>query len=898
MKDTTTTSTQDNSPFKIFDGLLELALVVNDQYEIIYINDSAAKTLGFTKKELVGSSIFAHTEGLEESRFGELLKDVTTRNVSSREQVEFEYAKNRHGYFDVRMELIPYGVLILALNQTEQVVMRRRLEETNERYSIIINATSDAIWDWDLIANHVRFGDGYRQMFGYDVVERFDFSNVVLDRIHPGDKDRIYHTFLGFIESDVENFEIQYRFLKQDGDFVHIFDRGRIIRDQQGKAIRVVGAKRDITEQVKMDLKEELLRTISRQFLENKTITSALNAILKEVVTITDFFECAEVWLLNAEQTSIDLSATHCTIPECEDLREQSNGIHHCKKGIYLAGKIWEDGVWNYWHAENDENKGGFVPFKVLKSAVGFPMYSDNELIGVLVLGSSSRFEKEQIDPKFIQKITNAFGPEIKRKQLELELEQVFLAAPDIICLADFNGFFKKINPKICELTGYSEEELLSVPFGNFVHPDDKHILYQELIKHEQGVRNLTFENRCIAKDGRVLWLSWSASPSIKDGLIYAVAKDITEKKELEELLRKVNELAQIGGFEIDLTTGNVVWTEITQSILEEKKSTKKKLESAMEYVRSEAERDRVGLLLHKAIYEGKAFDTELEIITGKGNVRWVRVMCESEARNGVTQRLLGSIQNISNKKEAELQLQKMNSELEFKAKKLLVSNAELEQFAYIASHDLQEPLRMITSFLAQLEKKYTSILDDKGKQYIYFAVDGAKRMRQIILDLLEYSRVGREDETVEELNVNEIVQDVLILNRKWIEEVEANVILEPLPAIVAKATPIRQLFQNLISNSLKYRDVNRKPEIIIGAFDRESYWEFIIKDNGIGIDPVYHDKIFQLFQRLHKKEDYSGTGIGLALCKKIMDELNGEIWLEDSSEEGATFCFSIPKMI
>jgi len=246
---------------------------------------------------------------------------------------------------------------------------------------------------------------------------------------------------------------------------------------------------------------------------------------------------------------------------------------------------------------------------------------------------------------------------------------------------------------------------------------------------------------------------------------------------------------------------------------------------------------------------------------------------------------------DITERKEIEI---KLNEALESVQK----SNSELEQFAYVASHDLQEPLRMVTSFLTQLEKKYSDSLDDKAKEYIYFAVDGAKRMRQIILDLLEFSRVGRTDETLNEISIESIVKEIIILHGKQIEELNANIKYDVLPSLICHKTPIRQLFQNIIGNSLKYHKIGVPPVIEITSTDKGNYWEFSISDNGIGIETDYHEKIFVIFQRLHNKDEYSGTGIGLAICRKIVESMGGNIGVTSSVNKGSTFHFTIPKNI
>jgi len=253
---------------------------------------------------------------------------------------------------------------------------------------------------------------------------------------------------------------------------------------------------------------------------------------------------------------------------------------------------------------------------------------------------------------------------------------------------------------------------------------------------------------------------------------------------------------------------------------------------------------------------------------------------------------------DITDRKLWETQLKELNKNLEKHAKELAISNAELEQFAYVASHDLQEPLRMVTSFLTQLEKKYSDVVDDKGRQYIYFAVDGAKRMRQIILDLLDFSRVGRTENDLEEIDLNKVVNEVCGLYHRQIEELGAAVEYNALPKLTSYKTPIRQVFQNLIGNSLKYHNADRAPRIEITSKETDSTIEIAVKDNGIGIAEEYFEKIFIIFQRLHNREEYSGTGMGLAIAKKIIENMGGKIWVDSKEGEGTTFHFTLQKNI
>jgi hypothetical protein len=223
-------------------------------------------------------------------------------------------------------------------------------------------------------------------------------------------------------------------------------------------------------------------------------------------------------------------------------------------------------------------------------------------------------------------------------------------------------------------------------------------------------------------------------------------------------------------------------------------------------------------------------------------------------------------------------------------------SNADLEQFAYVASHDLSEPLRKVANFCQLLERQYGPQLDDKAKQYIDYAVDGAKRMQALISDLLSFSRVGRSTETFSPVDIDAILTSALATLEDRSAAADADIVRGPMPTIDGDATLLVALFQNLIGNALKYRSADRTLRLEITAEPQGASWLFTVSDNGIGIERQYAERIFTIFQRLHLRDKYGGTGIGLALCRKIVEFHRGKIWLAETAGPGATFQFTIPE--
>lgn len=273
--------------------------------------------------------------------------------------------------------------------------------------------------------------------------------------------------------------------------------------------------------------------------------------------------------------------------------------------------------------------------------------------------------------------------------------------------------------------------------------------------------------------------------------------------------------------------------------------------------------------------------------IVGSGNLDH-RVGISAEDEIGRLSRAFDAMtENLKNITSSRDELNKVTVELER-------SNRELQQFAYVASHDLQEPLRTVAGFTKLLERRYKDKLDQDAREFIHFAVDGALRMQKLIDDLLSYSRVGTQNISFEPIDCNYLLEQALTNLRLAIEENHTVITRSNLPTITCNGSHMIQLFQNLISNAIKFRSAET-PRIHISAEYREDKWLFSLQDNGIGIDPGYHDRIFKIFQRLHSRDEYAGTGIGLALCLKIVELHNGKIWLESELGKGTTFYFTLP---
>ena len=309
-------------------------------------------------------------------------------------------------------------------------------------------------------------------------------------------------------------------------------------------------------------------------------------------------------------------------------------------------------------------------------------------------------------------------------------------------------------------------------------------------------------------------------------------------------------------------------------------------------------DRDAVRQNAAKMLKGEPSLPYEYRIVTKEGEIRWVMKTAASIRYRG-RRAVLGNLVDITERKRAEEEARKLNERLEQRVaertRQLQRSNEQLEQFAYVASHDLQEPLRAVASYVQLLARRYKGRLDADADDFIQYAVDGANRMKQLIDGLLTYSQVGSRSKVCKPTDCSLIVDQVLSSLRVALDESGAAISRDPLPTVMAHSVQLAELFQNLPGNAIKFR--GQEPlRVHISAERKENAWLFSVRDNGIGIDPRHAERIFVIFQRLHTKEEYPGTGIGLAICKRIVERHGGSIWVESAPGKGATFYFTIPE--
>ncbi|PPK43035.1 PAS domain S-box-containing protein [Trinickia symbiotica] len=512
-----------------------------------------------------------------------------------------------------------------------------------------------------------------------------------------------------------------------------------------------------------------------------------------------------------------------------------------------------------------------------------------NHMVEALRKTTVSRDQLEHANEMLLQEVS-------ERKQAEERFRQVVEAAPNAMIIINRDGRIVLVNSQTEKVFGYARDQLVGQGIELLVperyrrdHPGYRSAFCENPGNRPMGAGRHLYGLR---RDGTEVPLEIGLNPlETSEGMyVLAAIVDITERKRQEELFRATVESAPTAIVMADHTGRITLVNALTESIFgyerdeligqPVEKLLPQRYRAAHPGLRDSfffapsARRMGEGRDLNGQRKDGSEFPVEIGL---------------NPVETSTGSFVLAAIADITERKRAE-------EELRHRTEELARSNRDLEQFAYVASHDLQEPLRAIAGPLQLLQRRYLGQLDARADEYIGHAVDGASRMQTLIDDLLAFSRMGRSAEPWEPTESAQALEYALGNLSAAIEASGAQIVHEDLPVVHAISTQISLLFQNLVGNAIKFRSKDRPLRIHVGADARSDAWVFHVRDNGIGIDPQYFERIFLIFQRLHTRRDYPGTGIGLALCKRIVEHHGGRIWVESDPGNGTTFLFTLPR--
>lgn len=450
--------------------------------------------------------------------------------------------------------------------------------------------------------------------------------------------------------------------------------------------------------------------------------------------------------------------------------------------------------------------------------------------------------------------------------------------------------------------------------FLTIVHPDDRATYEASMIASESGRDSQPFKFRAVQGDGSIR-LFYCETSLVKDAVgqpwkRIGTYRDITEEERSAEALKALTDevrrsqeylsqaqrLARMGSDFRDLRSDVAEWSDMSYEIFGVDKATF--VPTTENFLKMVVPEDHAVVARTRGeIAAGKNPEPfEYRIIRPDGTIRHIARECAVEFdAKGKPLFMIGTIRDVTERHAKDEEIRQKGREIEERNQELQRSNAELEQFAYVASHDLQEPLRMVASYCQLLQRRYNDKLDKDANEFIGFAVEGANRMQRLINDLLSYSRVGRKGGDPVPFEFADAVTTALANLKGAITDSGATITVSPLPRVVGVRMQLAQLMQNLIGNAIKFQREGVAPAISISATGEGPLCHFVVEDNGIGIEPQYLERVFLIFQRLHERNKYPGTGIGLAIAKKVIEYNGGRIWIESTPGQGSRFHFTLP---
>ncbi|MBD1922960.1 PAS domain S-box protein [Microcoleus sp. FACHB-831] len=792
-------------------------------------------------------------------------------DITERKQAE-EALKKAHDELEIRVQERTAALAQvnneLRTEIVERLLTEQALRQSEERYRSLVVATAQNVWTTDPSGLVVSDLPLWRAITGQTEVEIQGWG--WLEALHPGDREQTAQLWMQAIETK-SLYETEYRVRLHDGNYGYFFCRGVPVLEADGSIREWVGIHHDITSRKLAEeaLKESEARLLA--ILDNSPTVIYLKDTQGRFILINRQFEM----LFHVDREQVKGKNDYDLFPE-----EMAEVFQRNDRQVLEAGspQMWEE------VAPQDDGMHTYTSIKFpLCDASGVPY----ALCGISI-DISDRKQAEEL---------------VKRSAAEIT--QIFDMLPSFVwkfCPASRQFIYA--SGVVTEISGISRDAF----FENYQVWDDRvdsgyeslealKIAWEAINKGEPY--RVVYLFHTFHKGAR--WFEIIGRPAYEDGVLYYYGSttDITERKQAEEALRESESRfrrvvdSNMIGIIFWKVNGNI--TEANDAFLEMVGYTREDLLSEKvnwihitpaEYIHL----DEKGI--QEMAANGVCTPFEKEYIRKDGSRIPVLVggaILEGHEDTGVC-----FVIDISDAVAAATQRKRMEHELAEQAKELARSNADLAQFAYVASHDLQEPLRMVASYTQLLSRRYKGKLDEDADEFIAFAVDGANRMQKLIKDLLEYSRIGTRGKQFAPVECESIFEDAIANLQIAIEESGAIVKRDALPTVWGDSTQLGQLLQNLIGNAIKFCG-NPPPRIHVSAQKGENEWIFSVRDNGIGIEPDQRDRIFVIFQRLHSRAEYPGTGIGLALCKKIVERHGGQIWVQSQPGQGSVFHFTIP---
>ncbi len=864
----------------IFEAIKDGVILIDTEGKVVDVNPGVLRLAGFdSKDELIGIDAMQFIpEAEREQVINEMMKSLAEGTAI--ENVEYKLLRKDGSTFDCEMSTAmlkdadgnPTGFVAVERDVTERKRMQEELRKTAEKLRIMFETIGDMFVLTDMELNIINANEAAARLLGYS--SNVELAGKSVTELIAG-KDRaaatkaMKKTLATKTGSGTSNLECTL--ITTSGKEFYVEATTDLLRDCSGMPSGLIITARDVTEGKRMI--QALRDSEEKKRLIFEALRDGIMVVdLQGVVIETNPIAASMLGYTKGEligKSTLDFVAKE----------DQEKAIENAIKLVSVG--VADDYI-DYSTLKLVKKDGGLTE---VEHSTGLMRDSSGKPVAVIGI-SHDITERRRMEKELIESAE--------------KLKSIFASIKDPVIISDMSGTILDVNDAALRVSGWPREKWVGTNALEVVHEKDRQAVVESLMKQmEEGPSDDLTECTFVVGDGRELEVDFSSS-LIHDSSgqpigTVTVARDITERKraerairESEEKLRAMFDSVRDGILVIDLE-GN--FREFNEATMNMTGYSREELagKSALDFI-VEEDREKVVADLSQTLTDKHTQTLTSYRLLAKGNRGFDAelssgMMLDSE---GNPTALIGIMRDVTERKRMEEKLVKIKEDLER-------SNRELEQFAYVASHDLQEPLRMVSSYLKLLERRSKDKLDSEAQEFIDFAVDGSTRMAAMIQALLTYSRVGTRGKPFEPTESEDILRKALSNLQIAIEEKGAVVTHDPLPTIVADSTQMLQLFQNLIGNGLKFQD-NKRPEVHVSVEDRGEDWVFSFRDNGIGIDPKYKERIFVIFERLHGKGEYKGTGIGLAVCKKIVERHGGRIWVDSTPGNGATFYFTMPK--
>jgi PAS domain S-box-containing protein len=830
------------------------------------------------------------------------------------------------------------GAIVSAREITTLKQAEEAIRNSEAKYRELVQSANSVIIRWKKDGTIVFFNEYAQSLFGYsaDEVIGKNVGILVPETESTGqDLTGLAQDIVNHPENYVNNVNEN---VCHNGRRIWMAWTNKPILDTNGQVVEILAVGTDITnlKEAEDKIREvatrfEILSDTASKLLENKNPQQIVNSLCSRVMEHLDCHVFIN-YLVDEQAHRLHLNASG-GLP-----KKTAGDIEWLDFGQAICGRVAQEG--KRIVAENIQEscdaRADIVRSFGIKAYACHPIMTQGKVIGTLSFGTRSRTSYDADDLAMMKTVTDQVASAMERKrvedalkkshdELEMRVEErtkelteeiaerkkaedalrsvslysrsLLEASLDPLLTISAEGKITDVNEATIKVTGIERRQLIGTDFSDyFTEPDKAKIGYQQVFA--QGFVTdypLTVRHR----NGRLTDVLYNATVyKNQEGKvqgIFAAARDVTVQKQASQYARSLIE-ASLDPLVTISAKGKI--TDVNEATVKVTGVPREKL-IGTDFSDYFTEPQKAENGYHQVFDRGYVTDYPLTIRHQDGHL--TDVLYNATVYNDTHGNVAGvfaAARDITEKKIIEAELEKHRRNLEDLVKQrtdaLVRSNKDLEQFAYVASHDLQEPLRAVGGFVSLLHHQLENNLNEKTKEYMDFAMDGVARMQNLINGLLEYSRIDTRGKPPQKTDSKKLLQEALLDLQTSIKESGALIIDGVLPIVNIDPLQLKQLFANLISNAIKFRG-DRTPEIHITAVRQDNIWQFAVKDNGIGIEPQYAERIFLIFQRLHTRKKYPGTGIGLSLCKKIVERHGGKIWVESEPGHGSTFYFTIP---